>query len=62
MKDFTRGTKRRLGHTTSKQGIAEADERGFRDAYRGRYRNSYPKGYRHAAYEQAYIRFDPKSG
>lgn len=56
---FTRGTKRRLGHTSSQQGIAEAHERGFKDSFRGVKRNSYPKGYRRAAYDEAYAKSDP---
>lgn len=56
---FTRGTKRRLGHTSSQQGIAEAHERGFKDSFRGVKRNPYPKGYRRDAYDQAYAKSDP---
>lgn len=56
---FTRGTKRRIGNTTSLQGLAEAHQRGFQDAYKGVNRNPYPKGGRRAAYDQAYARCDP---
>lgn len=50
---YTRRTKRDAGHTSSKYGVVEAHKRGLRDALRGFHRNSYPKGYRHDAYEQA---------